>query len=280
MTRSRPLLVALAACLAAAAPAAASGPAGSLTQLAGNAGCITDDGTSNALASQCADGRGLAGAEAIAVSPDGRFAYTYSYDSGAIAIMTRDPATGALSQANDTGACVGPTTIGGDCTDGRFPNKSSDSAHAIVISPDGAFLFAASSTGAMVSGFRRDTTTGALTEIAGGGGCISASGNDADASNTCTGFSVLSNTQSLAISPDGRFLYVGNDSGTIGLAIFSVSPTGELSGLPTPNGCFRPTGDATCTNSRYANDFYDIALSGTHSGSHANGMLARFQVDF
>jgi phosphate-selective porin OprO/OprP len=26
--------------------------------------------------------------------------------------------------------------------------------------------------------------------------------------------------------------------------------------------------------------FYDIALSGTHSGSHANGMLARFQVDF
>src|SRR3954468_6573825 len=108
MSRVQSVLACVAACLAAAAPASASGPAGSLTQLAGNAGCITDDGTSNAVAAQCADGRGLAGAEAVALSPDGRFAYDYSYDTGAIAILSRDPATGALTQADDAGACVGP----------------------------------------------------------------------------------------------------------------------------------------------------------------------------
>jgi hypothetical protein len=143
----------------------AVGPAGSLTQLAGTAGCITDDGTSNGVAAQCADGRGLSGAEAVTLSPDGRFAYSYSYDTGAIAILARDPATGALSQADNSGACVGPTDIGTACTDGRFPGVQSDSGHAIVISPDGAFLFAAGSTGSIVGAFKRDLATGGLTEV-------------------------------------------------------------------------------------------------------------------
>jgi hypothetical protein len=147
VTRPPVLLIAIVAALAIAAPATAAGPAGSLPQLAGTAGCITDDGTSNGVAVQCADGRGLSGAEAVTLSPDGRFAYSYSYDTGAIAILARDPATGALSQADNSGACVGPTDIGTACTDGRFPGVQSDSGHAIVISPDGAFLFAAGSTG-------------------------------------------------------------------------------------------------------------------------------------
>src|SRR3954451_2839052 len=145
------------------APASASGPAGSLTQPAGTGGCVSNDGTSNGVASQCLDGSGVAGAEAVVVSPDGKFVYSYSYDTGAIATLGRDPVTGALTQT--AGACVGPTNVGGDCTDGPFPGLSSDSAHAIAISPDGAFLFAA---GTGVASFRRDLATGALTPI----GCV------------------------------------------------------------------------------------------------------------
>src|SRR3954464_2306490 len=156
MPRCQLLLVALAASFAIAVPASAAGPAGSLTQPSGSAGCATGDGRSNAVIAQCADGRGLDGTEPVVLSPDGRFAYTYGSNTGAIAILARDPATGVLSQADADTACVGPTTITGDCTDGRFPAKNSDSAHAIVISPDGAFLFAAGAAGSIVSAFQRD----------------------------------------------------------------------------------------------------------------------------
>src|SRR4051812_12932401 len=133
MRRSPLLLAALAAAFAIAAPAAAEWPAGSLTQLAGAAGCITKDGASNGVAGRCARGRGLAGAEPVVLSPDGRFAYTYSWDSGAIAVLARDAATGALSQVDDASACVASSTVGGDCTAGRMPSVNSDTAHSIAI---------------------------------------------------------------------------------------------------------------------------------------------------
>src|SRR6478736_8179162 len=143
MTRSPHFLAAAATWLALAGPALASGPAGSISQPAGTAGCITDDGTSNAVAGQCADGRGLGGAEPVVISPDGRFVYTYSYDSGAIATIGRDPATGVLTQADNTAACLAYNTLGGVCTDSPFPGSGADTGHSLVLSPDGAFLFAA-----------------------------------------------------------------------------------------------------------------------------------------
>lgn len=251
----RPLLVlaCAAACLAAAAPAYASGAAGSLTQPAGPAGCITQDGTSNAVAAQCADGRGLSGAEAVEVSPDGRFVYSYSFGTGAIAILSRNAATGVLSQADAPSACVGPTDIGGDCTNGPFPASGSDSSHAIAISPDGAFLFAA---GHGVSSFRRNVATGALTAI----GCVSADGKDADGASTCTTFAGVGDPMALAVSPDGRFVYAGG-LGARGLAILSVSGTGALGTLPAAAGCFTNVVDAQCTTARYADQLFDIALS-------------------
>jgi hypothetical protein len=251
----RPLLVlaCAAACLAAAAPAYASGPAGLLTQPAGAAGCITQDGTSNAVAGLCADGRGLTGAEAVAVSPDGRFVYSSSVDTGAIAILSRDPASGVLSQADAPSACVGPTDLGGDCTDGPFPGSGADSSHAIAISPDGAFLFAA---GHGVGAFRRDVATGALTAI----GCVSADGKDADGASTCTAFPGLGDPLALAVSPDGRFVYAGG-LGPRGLAILSVSGTGALGTLPAPDGCFTNVADVECTTARYADQVFDITLS-------------------
>jgi 6-phosphogluconolactonase (cycloisomerase 2 family) len=261
MTRL-PLLFATAiATCALAAPAFAAGPAGSLTQLAGTAGCITQDGKSNAVAAQCADGRGLGGVETVLLSPDGRFAYSFSYSSGAIAILSRDSATGALSQAADTGACVGPTSVLGDCADGRVAGTDSDTAHAIAISPDGSFLFAAGRTQSIIGVFQRDQATGALTEVGGTGGCVSSDGNDADSSPTCSVFAPLDKPQSLAVSPDGRFLYAGGDSPNTGLTIYSVGATGALTALPAPDGCMTLAPTPSCTSARFAENLYDIALS-------------------
>jgi 6-phosphogluconolactonase (cycloisomerase 2 family) len=260
MTRLPLLFVTAIATCALAAPAFAAGPAGSLTQLAGTAGCITKDGKSNSVAAQCADGRGLAGAEALALSPDGKFAYAYSYDTGAIAILSRDPATGALSQADDPGACVAKSTLLGDCTGGRMPSAQSDSAHAIAITPDGSFLFVAGSQQAVVSVFSRDAATGSLTEVSGQNGCVSANGTDANGGPTCSTFGPLALPQSLALSPDGKFLYVGGNA-AVGLTIFSVGATGTLTPLAPSDGCISATATAGCTVARYANNLYDLALS-------------------
>jgi 6-phosphogluconolactonase (cycloisomerase 2 family) len=63
---------------------------------------------------------------------------------------------------------------------------------------------------------------------------VSASGDDVDAGNSCTAFPPLANPQSLALSPDGRFLYAGNAAAGVGLAIFAVGPTGTLTPLASP----------------------------------------------
>jgi 6-phosphogluconolactonase (cycloisomerase 2 family) len=261
MTRLPLLLATAIATCALAAPAFAAGPAGSLTQLAGNAGCITDNGKSNAVDAQCADGRGLAGAEPVVLSPDGKFAYSYGWTNGSVAIFSRDPATGALSQANDPSACVARVSLGGDCTAGRMPSAGSDSAHSIAITPDGAFLFVAGSTGSLVSVFSRDATTGTLSEVPGASGCISSGGGDANGNATCSAFPQMDTTQSLALSPDGNFLYVGGFSSTAGLTIFSVGATGALTPLANPNGCVSQSASASCNQERYGDKLYDIALS-------------------
>jgi 6-phosphogluconolactonase (cycloisomerase 2 family) len=262
LRHSLALALALIVSAAFAGPTLAAGPAGSLSQPAGGAGCTTEDGKSNAVDAQCADGRGLFGAEALTLSPDGKFAYTYSYETGAIAILSRDPATGVLTQADDAGACVARSTLSGDCTAGRLPSANSDSAHALAITPDGAFLFAAGSAGAIVSVFARNASTGALTEIAGVDGCVSTDGNDANSGvGSCSVFAPLDATQALALSPDGKFLYVGGDSDTTGLTIFSVGATGTLTPLADPNGCVTPIATAGCSEERYGKSFYDIALS-------------------
>ena len=256
--RRSPLVLAAVCSLALAAPAVAAIPAGSLSQLPGTAGCITEDGSSNSVASLCADGRGLLGTEPVLVSPDGRFAYSYGYSDATIATFTRDPATGALSQADNTSGCLAHTGDGGLCTDSPFPGDDADTAHAIVLSPDGAYLFAA---GRGVSAFRRDATTGALTPISGAGGCVSFDGKDADGAATCTTFANMGDPISLAISPDGRFLYAAGHYVPVGLAVLAVSTSGDLSRLPDPYGCFAATTTAGCTTSRYAGFGYDVAMS-------------------
>jgi DNA-binding beta-propeller fold protein YncE len=59
---------------------------GDLTQPAGTAGCISETG-----AGPCADGHGLDGAGAVAVSPDGKSVYVASFGSDAVARFNRAP---------------------------------------------------------------------------------------------------------------------------------------------------------------------------------------------
>jgi len=274
MRRLLPVLVAGCA-LALAVTALASDPTGFFSQLPGHGGCITDNGNSNGAAADCADGRGLSSGESIALTPDGRFLYLYSY-AGGITMLSRDTTTGAISQADDSSVCIFKTGASGDCGDGSGPSTGGDSAHALAVV--GGHIYTAGRDDGMVSIFDRSVVTGALSEAS----CLSVSGNDADGNASCTTIDSLDNAQSLAVSPDGKFLYVGG-YGPYGLSVFSIGLGGELTPLGSGDGCHVAVDTTGCTTSRLAETVYDIALSPDGSTLYAanyngNAVLA-FSVD-
>ena len=67
---------------------------GELQQLAGTAGCVSETGSNGA----CVDGTALDGARGVAISPDGTSVYIAAFFSDAVAIFSRDPSTGTLTQ--------------------------------------------------------------------------------------------------------------------------------------------------------------------------------------
>src|SRR3954452_8654780 len=120
--------------------AAALAAGGDLTQKAGTAGCVSDDGSSDgtiATAGQCADGRNLLDARSVVVSPDGKNVYVANAKDTqrAIDVFDRDPATGAVTQKAGTAGCIqeSPSTDVGCDNTGFGLRRVND----LVISPDG-----------------------------------------------------------------------------------------------------------------------------------------------
>jgi 6-phosphogluconolactonase (cycloisomerase 2 family) len=258
MRRSLRVVVAAACTCTLAATALAADPTGFFSQLPGAGGCITGDGTSNGGPSDCADGRGVEGAQAVALSPDGRFVYVYAYSGGTLATVSRDTTTGALSQASDASACLSQAAIAG-CTDGRLPDGGAYSAHAIAIS--GAHLFAEGRGRDIIGTYDRDAASGALTERDDVGACVSATGADSDlTAGACSTYDKLQGPVSVAVTPDGKFLYAGA-GGAVGLTAFSIDGTGALTPLSGAAGCYAATVVTGCTQARLTTTIDDVALS-------------------
>ena len=150
-------------------------------------------------------GKGLIGAEWVAVSPDGENAYVAS-EPGAVAVFDRDPGSGALTQKASSAGCIEDAWNGGvDCADGRVLRG----AHAVAVSPDGASVDVASlsnDSNAVVV-FVRDPGTGALTQPAGTAGCVSEAG-----AGGCAVGRALGNARSVTVSLDGKNAYVASQA--------------------------------------------------------------------
>ena len=75
---------------------------GAISQPAGAAGCVSDDG-----AGPCADGHGLEQPCSVAVSPDGKSVYVASdCISDAVVRLNRNTTTGAITQPTDRPGCI------------------------------------------------------------------------------------------------------------------------------------------------------------------------------
>ncbi|MBK1878668.1 beta-propeller fold lactonase family protein [Pelagicoccus mobilis] len=146
----------------------------------------------------------LRGVKSLAVSPDGEFVYGVSQLSDSLASFSRNLTTGELSFVH----AIYDTDGGVDGLDG---------ARSVVVSPDGKNLYAAAFDDNKLSVFSRNTTTGVASFLG-----VYEEGDQ--------GVEELTDPHVLALSPDGKHLYVALWSNEI--VVFSRdSSTGLLSYL-------------------------------------------------
>ena len=176
----------------------------------------------------------------------GKFAYVANNGDGTISAYTIDPSSGKL------------TSVGTPYPDGTAPA-------AVSLAPNGKFAFSASDSGTKIHAFTIDQTSGALTEVAGSPfstGFVTgstypdiavdsqsahlylASAGDAKVA----GFAINATTGQLtalplsnagagagaipAFSPDGKFLYVMNQTANTVSGYSIDATTGALTALP------------------------------------------------
>jgi DNA-binding beta-propeller fold protein YncE len=156
----------------------------------------------------CVPARGFAGISGMALSPDGRSLYVASAEDGyggTIAIFDRG-AGGTLSQRAGKAGCIS-ATFRRECTIA----KGAQTIGSVVVSPDGATVYAATVVGIGI--FER-APSGLLTAIEGPAGCLS------DFKSTCTKVRNLEAPSGLALTPDGsQLLATAGEPG--GLSVFT-----------------------------------------------------------
>ncbi len=187
----------------------AQGPEG-LSQAEGAAGCIANGGGTEG----CAPGRGLAGPVDLAVTRDGRNVYTASSIGDAIAILTRNRATGVLSQASGRAGCISQGGGGGRCVRGH----ALDEVWSVAVSPDGRNVYDVSSKVNMLGAMARDPSTGRLTQLPGRYGCFIRGRGGLLGCPEGRGLTVA---VAVTVSRDGRNVYVASEDTYLGsVAIF------------------------------------------------------------
>ncbi len=210
----------------------------------GYSGCVAGARLAGIPQPSCgAQDQALSGVDALAISPDGRYLYAVSYGltPGADSVVTlqRDPVSGGLRPLPETRGCV-QSLHGSGCR----ALAGLEGASAITISQDGRFVYVASELSGAVRAFRRNRRTGALTPMYGRGGCIS-SGNPAAGDVSCAvRVPQLGGARSIALSPDGRELYVAAfDPGAV--VVLARDPASGALAAPPPS-CLQAASDARC----------------------------------
>lgn len=206
----------------------------SLTQLRGDAACVKGP-TSPAWTRCSRRAPGVRDARSLAVSPDGRFAYAASVESSSVAVLARDPRTGALRSRGGRAACLAdrgaPRAV-------RCGRRVSGLAGAITVrlSPDGRQLYVVAIDASTVTVLARDARSGALTPLGGRDRCVSAPTRPTPGCRTAPG---LGGARWITLSPDGRHAYVAAPASDTITAFARNRSTGALRPLSGRAACVR-----------------------------------------
>lgn len=240
---------------------------GALVPKRGEKGCIS----TSVIADGCARGRALDSAISVVVSADGRSVYVLSQrPSNGVAIFDRNPVSGVLTQKGGAAGCILEPENGRRGLEGCRMGRSLGEPTDIVISPDGKNVYMAATGYEGIVLFDRDTGTGALAQKRGRAGCISEIEGCAAATN-------LEGARGIAISPDGRNVYLAAS----GVTIFDRNRrSGTLGQQIDGGGCIAdPETDVSCRTGRGLAGAFDIAVSADGRSVYAVGGRAMAILD-
>lgn len=171
--------------------------------------CVAEAGGDAA----CAPARGLAGAESLAVSPDGRSVHATAHhysDGGTVTTFSRDATLGAVTQLEGAAGCIAARPRDPGC--GLAPPFLRP--ESLAVSHDGASVFVVyrndttnTGGGSILAEFIRNSTDGRIGYLA----CLAREREGCARSRGVYGFTRVT------ISVDGRYMYLG---GLTGLGIF------------------------------------------------------------
>jgi DNA-binding beta-propeller fold protein YncE len=184
----------------------------------------------------CDIGRDVGVAEPVVISPDGLHAFSSQLNTG-ISSLSRDPVSGRLTQPAGAAGCISEDATdgqGGVCTQGRFL----EDLVSLAISPDGHTLYAATNDSPTAAGVAvvHVASDGSLSQPAGSQACITNNGHDQTGAANCSTGHALDGAIAVAVSPDGRTLYVANDPGNGGDGVATLSISASTGALSQPDG--------------------------------------------
>jgi hypothetical protein len=181
---------------------------------------------------------------------------------------------GAINQLGGDQGCIselGSDGGTGTCTVGRLIQEQM----AFAMTPDGRFVYSAAS-GSRHGGptdvhgiavLKRNADTGALTQLPGVDGCVSNDGTDGRGGPCSQGLpAVNSSAKSLAVSPDGKHLYLAGEQGVLGYTI--NQDTGVLK---QDAGCVTPTATAGCDTAVGVMDATQVIISSDGKNAYVTG---------
>lgn len=217
---------------------------GTLRQLIGAKGCLSED-----PAQRCAHVAAVSTIEDIVLSLDQRFAYAVNINGGVVLEFRRNPGTGTLQPIPDQTGCLAadPRQANRPCRRARALRRP----RSLTLSPDGSFAYVSAIATDAIAVFRRNPTTGVLTQLRGQAGCLTAT-----VVAGCAPSSGLRGTHRLTITSDGRFGYAAgkrDETGGSGSSIVVFRrdlETGVLRQLPGDAGCLAQDDQPGCQVAR------------------------------
>jgi DNA-binding beta-propeller fold protein YncE len=214
-------------------------------------GCVSDDGSGG----RCADIPGsttpLAGASAVAVSPNGASVYTANDFGPTLAHFFANPSQGQLSWDG----CVSNDGSGGTCGDVPGTGSPLTGPDGVAVSPNGASVYA-SSLGGTLSHLFANPSQGQISWD----GCVSNDGSGGTCADIPGSGIPFQNLRAVAVSPNGASVYAVSD-GTLS-HLFANPTQGQISwdGCVTNDGSGGTCLDVPGGGTPFSN-LVDVAVS-------------------
>ncbi len=191
---------------------------------------------------------------ALAISPDGANVYVVTQTPDNVVEFSRNAETGLLTKIG----CIAHEATSTECATAGA--KGLNLPYGIAVSPDGANVYVTGFADDAVAEFKREARSGQLTQLASPNDCISETA--ASECGTTTGVIGLKEAIGIAVSPDGKDLYVAAGARELegDVAALERGAEGALKELPGTAACISEK-VAGCAAAEHLKGSEDLVVS-------------------